>query len=79
MLVDVHILVSMAMEHAIIKPLIVYIEETNITKVCAMVNSQSFVLQMSLLMDCFQLILVSVLPLFRVHWIEKSPTHSPLM
>ena len=40
MLVDVHILVSMAMEHAIIKPLIVYIEETNITKVCAMVNSQ---------------------------------------
>ena len=74
-----HILVSMAMEHAIIKSLIVYIEETNITKVCAMVNSQSFVLQMSLLMDCFQLILVPVVPRFRVHWIEKSPTHSPLM
>ena len=79
MLVDVHILVSMAMEHAIIKPLIVYIEETNITKVCAIVNSQSFVLQMSSLMDCFQLMLVLVLPLLKVHWIEKSPTHSPLM
>ena len=79
MLVDVHILVSMAMEHAIIKSLIVYIEETNITKVCAMVNSQSFVLQMSLLMDCFQLMLFLVLPLLRVHWIEKSLTHSPLM
>ena len=47
--------------------------------ICAMVNSQSFVLQMSLLMDCFQLILVLVLPLLKVHWIEKSPTPSPLM
>ena len=47
--------------------------------ICAVVNSQSFVLQMSLLMDCFQLILVLALPLLKAHWIEKSLTHSPLM
>ena len=33
MLVEVHILVSIAMEHAIIKPLIVYIQEINIAKI----------------------------------------------
>ena len=43
------------------------------------IDSQSFVLQMSLLMDCFQLMLVRVLPLYKAQWIGKFLTHSPLM
>ena len=87
MLVDVYSLVSMAMVHAVIKPLIAYIQETNLTKIYDMcygewrsqIHSQSFVLQMSSLMDCSQLMLVRVLPLCKAQWIGKFLTHSPLM